>query len=179
MKIDIENSRHPGLAHPKMCLILTCGSKKTNAITLAWHTPISVKPPLYGVAVSPKRFSYSIIKEEGEFALNFVGFEYWEMVHYCGTHSGRRMEKITGAGIELEPCKNIGTKSISQAYAVLECTLYDDRKLGDHSFFVGEVRRSAVEKDFWDDKKLKEVNPVYQLGTYTYVTIDNSSEVYP
>lgn len=177
MKIEVESSRYPSLANPKMCAILTCGN--TNAITLAWHTPISRKPPLYGVSVSPRRFSYGIIREGKEFALNFVSFDYWEMVHYCGTHSGKKEDKIANANISLEGCKAIGTNSIAQAYAVLECTLYDEKKLGDHTLFVGEVKRAAVDNDLWDGRRLKGVKPVYQLGSYTYVTIDSSSEIYP
>jgi flavin reductase (DIM6/NTAB) family NADH-FMN oxidoreductase RutF len=179
MKIEIESSRYPSLAHPKMCLILTCGREKVNAITLAWHTPISREPPLYGVSVSPRRFSYGIIKEEKEFALNFLNFEHWEKVHYCGTHSGKEEDKIAEAGIMLEPCAEIGTKSIAQAYAVLECTMHDIVRLGDHELFVGEVKRASVEKEFWNGKKLKGVKPVYQLGNYTYTTMDDSSEVCP
>lgn len=179
MKIEVENARYSSLSNPKMCLILTCGKERVNAITLAWHTPISRKPPLYGVSVSPRRFSYGIIREEKEFALNFVGFDMWEMVHYCGTHSGKSEDKIANANIRIEPCRMIGTYSIADSYAVLECTLYEEKNFGDHTLFVGEVKRVTVDKEIWDGKKLKGVKPVYQLGSYTYVTIDNSSEIYP
>jgi flavin reductase (DIM6/NTAB) family NADH-FMN oxidoreductase RutF len=179
MMIEVESSRYPSLANPKMCIILTCGREKTNAITLAWHTPISRSPPLYGVSVSPRRFSYAIIEEEKEFALNFVGFDLWEAVHYCGTHSGKKEDKTAKAGIELEGCKTLGTKRMAGAYAVLECSLYDEHRIGDHTLFIGEVKSAEVDEDLWDGKKLKGAKPVYQLGSYTYVTTDNSSEIYP
>ena len=57
--------------------ILTCTDKtgKTNPITAAWHTPISEKKPaLYGVSIAPSRYSYKLIKESKEFAINFAPY---------------------------------------------------------------------------------------------------------
>ena len=38
-------------------VLVTCNNHKgkPNIITLAWHTPLSSKPPLYGIAIAPKR----------------------------------------------------------------------------------------------------------------------------
>ena len=178
MKKQIENSIYSSLACPRVSAVLTCGSQRVNAITLSWHTPISRNPPLYGVSISPKRFSFKIMEEEKEFALNFLEHKHWKKVHYCGTHTGRKEDKIAKVGFVLENCERIKTKMIAQAYANLECKIVNEIELGDHTLFVGRIERCWVDDRFWADGKLK-VKPVYQLGSYTYVTIDNRSEVFP
>ncbi len=48
--------------YPKVAAIVTAqASGRDNAMAVAWHTSISFKPPLYGVTISPKRFTYQLI----------------------------------------------------------------------------------------------------------------------
>jgi flavin reductase (DIM6/NTAB) family NADH-FMN oxidoreductase RutF len=178
MKKQIENSAYSSLACPRMSAVLTCGSQRVNAITLSWHTPISRDPPLYGVSILPKRFSFKIVENEKEFALNFLEHKHWEKVHYCGTHTGRKEDKIAKVGFTLENCERIKTKMIAQAYANLECKVVDQIEIGDHTLFVGRIEKCWVDDQFWADGKLK-VKPVCQLGSYSYVTTDDKSEVFP
>ena len=56
--------------YPRIAAIVTAQSKgKRNAMAVAWHMPITFNPPLYGVAISPKRFTYQLIAESKEFHL--------------------------------------------------------------------------------------------------------------
>ena len=43
---------------------------KPNIITLAMYIPISSKPPMICIGVSPKRYSHNLILESGEFVVN-------------------------------------------------------------------------------------------------------------
>ena len=48
--------------YPKIAIVVTAQAKgKENAMAVAWHAPVSFKPPLYGVSISPKRFTYQLI----------------------------------------------------------------------------------------------------------------------
>jgi flavin reductase (DIM6/NTAB) family NADH-FMN oxidoreductase RutF len=171
MKKVVNRSEFVSTAYPKMSIVVTCG-KKPNAITLTWHTPISRSPPLYGISVAPSRYSYELIEENKEFALNFLGFEHWKKLHYCGTHSGRKEDKIKNSSLSLEACKYIDTKMLKEAYANMECKLYEKVKLGDHKLFVGEVL--AV---YLDDSIRRD--PIYQIGSYSYTKIDSKVEAKP
>jgi len=173
MKIEVEKALFPSLAHPKMSVVATCGVERVNAIALAWHTPIARDPPLYGISVAPQRYSYELIKRTGEFALNFLSYEYWDKLHYCGTHSGRVENKIECLGLKLKDCTRIKTKMLAQAYANMECTLFKEVVLGDHTLFVGRVVAAWVDDKFWNGQELK-VEPIYQLGSYSYTTIDRA-----
>jgi len=42
--------------YPKVATIVTAQAKgKANAIAVAWHSVLSVNPPLYGVSIAPER----------------------------------------------------------------------------------------------------------------------------
>jgi len=80
-KIITENIGGFTQHYPKMAVIVTASSKgKDNAMTAAWHSSISRNPPLYGVSISPKRFTYQLIAESKEFAINFIP---WEKAFPC------------------------------------------------------------------------------------------------
>ncbi len=167
-------------AFPMHATILTCTDKngKTNPITVSWHTPISKKPPLYGVSISPSRYSYKLINESKEFVINFAQYKLVNTIHFYGTNSGRNIDKIKETDLTLSKSKKIKTKIINECYANLECKLYKTVKLGDHTFFIGEVvniqiDEEAFQKDILDNKRVK---PCYYLGSNTYTTIDNISK---
>jgi len=177
MKVDgsLRNFYH--YAFPMQAVLVTCKyEEKTNIVTVAWHTPISAKPPLYGISLSSKRYSFELIKKSGEFAVNFAPFEILERVHYCGTHSGRSVDKIKETGLTLLPAKKINAPLIKECYAHLECKLRDAIELGDHFFVVGEVVSvsgddSAFEKGVLE---IENVKPVYYLGDSIYTTVDGN-----
>ena len=162
-------------AFPMQAAILTCIDKngKTNPITIAWHTPISKKPPLYGVSIAPSRYSYKLIKESKEFAINFAPYYLVERIHFCGTKSGKNIDKIKETGFTLLKSKKIKTKIIKECFANLECILCRSVKLGDHTFFVGEVVNTKIDETAFENDILnnKKVKPSYYLGNNIYTTI--------
>ncbi len=162
-------------AFPMQAAILTCIDKngKTNPITVAWHTPISKKPALYGVSIAPSRYSYKLIKESKEFAINFAPYNLVERIHFCGTKSGKNIDKIKETGFTLSKSKKIKTKIIKECFANLECKLCRSVKLGDHTFFVGEVVNTKIDENAFENDILnnKKVKPCYYLGNNIYTTI--------
>lgn len=164
-------------AFPMQAAILTCMDKngKTNPITVAWHTTISKKPALYGVSIAPSRYSYELIKESKEFAINFAPYEILEKIHYCGTKSGRTTDKIKETGLTLSNSEKIKTKIIKECFANLECKLYKSIELGDHTFFVGEVVSTKINEDAFENDVLnnKKAKPCYYLGSNRYTKISD------
>ncbi|TET39970.1 MAG: flavin reductase, partial [Dehalococcoidia bacterium] len=78
--------------YPKVAAIVTASSHgKDNAMTAAWHSSISLNPPLYGVSISPKRFSYELITESKEFGINFMPFEKASLAARVGGTPGREI----------------------------------------------------------------------------------------
>jgi flavin reductase (DIM6/NTAB) family NADH-FMN oxidoreductase RutF len=164
-------------AFPMQAAILTCIDKngRTNPITVAWHTPISKNPPLYGVSIAPSRFSHKLIKDSKEFVINFAPFDIVEKINLCGIYSGRNIDKMQKTELTLIDAKKVKSKIIKQCFAHLECRLFKTINLGDHDFFVGEVintiiDKNAFENDILDNKKIK---PCYYLGGNIYTKIND------
>ncbi len=92
-------------AFPMQTVLVTSNDDhgKTNIITLAWHTPISRNPPLYGISVSPRRYSHGCITKTKEFVINFIPYSLAQQADYCGTHSGRTVDKARETRLTFEP----------------------------------------------------------------------------
>ncbi|RMF07661.1 MAG: flavin reductase, partial [Candidatus Neomarinimicrobiota bacterium] len=58
--------------------------RQVNFMAAAWNTGVSFDPPLFGVAISPKRFTHGMIVESGEFTCNFLPFRQRNLIHRCG-----------------------------------------------------------------------------------------------
>jgi len=177
MKIIGSLKKFYHYAFPMQAVLVTCKSKgKTNIVTVAWHTPISLKPPLYGISLSPRRYSFELIKESKEFAINFAPFKILEKVHYCGTHSGKSVDKVNETSLSFIQAKKIKVPLIEECYAHLECRLRDTIELGDHFFVVGEVVSAIINDDAFekDILKIEDVKPVYYLGDSMYTTVDGN-----
>lgn len=162
-------------AFPMQAAIITCTDKngKTNPITVAWHTPISIKPALYGVSISPNRYSCKLIKQSKEFVVNFAPYKLVKNIQIYGTKSGRNIDKIKETGLILYKSKKIKTKIIKECYANLECRLFRSIKLGDHIFFIGEVIDVQINEDAFENDILnnKKITPCYYIGNNMYTTI--------
>jgi flavin reductase (DIM6/NTAB) family NADH-FMN oxidoreductase RutF len=141
MKVEGTLEKYYHYAFPMQTVLVTCNDDggKTNIITLAWHTPISRKPPYYGISIGPKRYSHGLIEQRKEFVINFIPYSLVEAAQFCGTHSGKTTDKLFQTGLSLVQSSKVNTPSIKEGYAHLECTLVKSISLGDHTLFVGEV----------------------------------------
>ncbi len=137
---------------PRQVILVTCRGKadmlgksvySDNIITLAWHTPLSFNPELYGICVGKNRFSYKIIKDSKVFAVNFIYYEMKKQAIECGTSSGANLDKFEKFGMTKEDCETIDCCRLGEASAVLECEVVDSIDTGDHVFFVGKVNRTS------------------------------------
>ncbi len=180
MKIVGNISKFYHYAFPMQAVLVTVNdqNKKTNTLTIAWHTPISKKPPLYGISVGPNRYSHNLIKNSKEFAINFAPYSIADKVNFCGTCSGRNVDKFKESGLTLIDAKKIKTKLIKECFAHFECKVHDEIKIGDHTFFIGEIvnilfDEKAFIDDLLDNKKIK---PVYYIGDLEYTTIDEKRD---
>ena len=165
--------------YPKVAAVLTvnAGGKK-NAMAAAWHSSISFKPPLYGVAVAPKRFTYQLILESKEFGINFVSFEAAELIASVGGSGGSEIDKFSKFSIEVEKPLKTDVPILRDAYAVYECKLVDNRTYGDHAWIVGEIVAVHFNDDVFTSRgtlDLNKLNPALYLGAELYTTTNGKS----
>jgi len=180
MKTKAAIGSYYHLAFPIQAMLVTCQNQEneTNIITLAWHTPISKKPPLYGISIAPSRLSHQLIEKAKEFVINFMPYEFTQDIHYCGTHSGRKFRKIDHTHLHFEASDTIQTLRIKEAYAHLECRLDSQHTIGDHTLFIGEILDLCIEDHAYENSILNNsmMKPSFYLGHNTYATIDEGQQ---
>lgn len=178
-KVITENIGGFTQHYPKMAVIVTASSKgRDNAMTAAWHSSISRNPPLYGVSISPKRFTYQLIAESKEFAINFIPWEKAFLAAKLGGTAGQKMDKFERFDIEKEKPLRTQAPILKDAYAAYECKLVDNKTYGDHIWVVGEiVAVHLLEEAFTEEGALdlNKVKPLLYLGLEFYVSSDKHS----
>ncbi len=178
-KIEVPVSRANRLVNSgNVILVTSCYKDKKSIITIAWHSPISIKPPALGIAIGKERFSAELIKNSNEFIVNIPSWNLLEPMLYCGTHSGRDVDKFKETGLTPQKAeKLINTPKIKECIGAIECSVIDYIEVGDHIMFFGEVLYAEAEEDFfkdgvWDTNRAE---LIYHLGGNCFM---KSSEVH-
>jgi len=165
--------------YPKVAVIVTASAGgKDNAMTAAWHSSISLNPPLYGVSISPKRFTYQLITESKEFGINFIPFGKASLAAFIGGTSGQEIDKFESLNIKKEKSLKTEVPILKDAYAAYECKLVDSKIYADHVWVVGEIVAVHFLKDFFTEKQtldLNKIKPLLYLGSEFYATSDKDS----
>ena len=149
-----------------------------NGMACAWHTALSFDPPLFGVLISKKRFTHSVISKAGEFTVNFLSADNVKLSAQMGRKSGYDMDKIEEFRVELSPSETIRSPVLAAAYVCLECKLIDVRTYGDHDLFVGEVLTVQQDKNSFSSQGVLDTQhtlPLLYLGSDFYITVHPES----
>jgi len=159
---------------PKVPVVVTANAQgRDNALAASFHTPISSKPPLYGVALHPKRFTYRLISDSKEFGVNFLPLEAAELLASVGGCSGWEVNKFQRFNIEKDKPVKTSVPVLQAAFAAYECKLVDDKRYGDHQLLVGEVVAVHILKECLTPQEipdLDKINPLLVLSNKFYLT---------
>jgi flavin reductase (DIM6/NTAB) family NADH-FMN oxidoreductase RutF len=112
--------------------------------------PVSFKPKILAVSISPKRYSFENLKETLEFTLNGLTKEMKEISKICGSFSGKKVDKFKMANLEIEKSKKVLSPIIKNCPISLECKVLEMKEFGDHFLAVGEVLEEWVRKEKFD-----------------------------
>ena len=99
--------------YPEWIVLVTVkAEKKVNIITLGWFMCTSIEPPMIAISIGHSRFSHDLILKEKEFGVSFVAHEMEKDMLFCGTHSGRDVDKFKETGLRPFPSKVSSLNSI-------------------------------------------------------------------
>jgi len=165
--------------YPRVVAIVTvsCAGRK-NAMAVAWHSPVSFKPPLYGIAISPKRYTYHMVNESKQFGINFMPQVEAKTIASVGGSSGSFTDKFTEFNIAEDSAIKTEVSILREAYAAYECKVVDNRIFGDHAWIIGEIVAVHIASDLFQENGIIDLNllqPALYLGAETYCAADNNS----
>lgn len=142
------------LLNPVPAVMVTCADTagKANIITLAWAGTINSDPPMISISVRRERYSYGLIKEKGQFAVNLTTEKLTFATDLCGVKSGRDVDKFEAAKLTAEKASVIDVPIIKESPVSLECIVKNRLELGSHDMFIAEIVAVDVEEGLLDEK---------------------------
>jgi flavin reductase (DIM6/NTAB) family NADH-FMN oxidoreductase RutF len=118
-----------------------------DIITLGWAMPTSNQPPMVAISVGHTRYSHELITAGGEYVLAFPGPELAEASLFCGTKSGRDVNKVKELGLRTFPARLVKPPLLGGCTANFEVRVTGEFVTGDHTIFAGEVVAAHVEDE--------------------------------
>ncbi len=141
------------LLAPVPLAMVSCGTvEKPNIITIGWTGILNSHPAMTYISVRPSRYSYSIIKESGEFAINLTTTALVRAADFCGVKSGEKIDKFTKMRLTPAPASIITAPLIEESPVNLECRVTEIKPLGTHDMFLAEILCVNVDEQYIDDK---------------------------
>jgi flavin reductase (DIM6/NTAB) family NADH-FMN oxidoreductase RutF len=127
--------------------LVGAGSKtKANAMTISWGG-VGV---LWGknvafIFIRDSRYTKEFIDSGEFFSISFLGKEYKESLDYCGSHSGRDMDKVFKAGLTWNYRHSI--PFIDEGNLIFICHKLSATKLTDDSFISPDIKKWYADGD--------------------------------
>lgn len=123
--MDFTNNleRNMEALHKKGAFLTTKVDGEVNTMTISWGSIGFVwGKPMFTALVRKSRHSYNLIEKAGEFTVSIpLDDSMKKELALCGTKSGRDMDKIKEANLELGEGKKVSTPVIKGAEVHFEC----------------------------------------------------------
>lgn len=130
-------------------MLITAGTlEKYNTMTASWGGfGILWGKNMCFCVIRPQRFTYEFMESQSAFTLSFFGEGYREMLSFCGSNSGRNVDKATKTGItpvEVNP----GRVYFNEARLVLECKKVYFQDINPDNFIDTGLLKNYPGKDY-------------------------------
>ncbi len=138
---------------------------RPNIMTIGWGSAgIIWGKPIFIVLVRPSRYTYGCVEQVPEFTVNVPTPDMKEMVKYCGTRSGRDVDKFKELGLTALKSAMVEPPLIGECAIHYECRVVHSNDVlpdelarqiitgcypqGDfHRVYFGEILRTCVDAD--------------------------------
>ncbi|MGA8013548.1 MAG: flavin reductase family protein [Candidatus Acidiferrales bacterium] len=139
-------------------LVTSARGGKANVMTMSWHMMVDFEPPIVACVISNRDYTFGIVRETKECAINIPTVELAKKVVGCGNTSGRGVDKFKKFCLTPAPAARIGAPLISECYANLECKVMDASMAGKYNLFILEVVKA------WIDRSKKHPRTIHHCG---------------
>jgi flavin reductase (DIM6/NTAB) family NADH-FMN oxidoreductase RutF len=164
----------PGtMIYPLPAVMVSCGSvpEEYNIITISWTGTICTEPAMCYISVRPERYSYNIIKKNGEFVINLTTKKLAYAADWCGVKSGSKHNKFSEMSLTPVAATKVKAPLINESPVNIECIVKEIKELGSHHIFLSQVVAVNADERYIDEKtglfRLDEAVPLcYSHGKY-------------
>ena len=134
---------HPGLAretyermtHEGILLASLDRQGKLNPMTIGWGVfGLIWGRPVFEVLVRPSRYTYQCIEHTGDYTVNVMPEALKDVAEFCGTTSGRDVDKMAANELTTLTSKHIASGGIAEANIVFECKVVHHNDVQEPAF---------------------------------------------
>ena len=144
----------PGtFVYPIPAALVTSGDmENSNILTVAWTGILNTNPAILYISVRPERYSYNLIKENKEFAINLTNKDLAYATDWCGVRSGAKFDKFKEMKLTKEKATFIKAPLIKESPVSIECKVIEEKTYGSHTTFIAEVLSIDADEKYMDEK---------------------------
>lgn len=144
--------RGGALLAPVPPALVTVGDmEKANIITVAWTGIVNTVPPKTYISVRPRRYSYGILKERGEFIINLTPASLVHAADFCGMYTGTKIDKFARLGLTKEAVDGFSVPAIAECPLSLCCRVTEVVPMGSHDMFLADIVSVHINEDLLDE----------------------------
>lgn len=137
--------------YPIPAVMVSCGTmKKSNIITVAWTGILNTNPAMIYISVRPTRYSYNLIKEQGEFVINLTTKKLAYATDWCGVKSGKDVDKFKSMHLTKQKANFVKCPMIAESPVSVECKVKEIKEFGSHHTFIAEVLAINADEKYID-----------------------------
>ncbi len=138
------------MLNPVPAVMVSCGNRKPNIITIAWTGIVNSNPPMTYISVRKERYSHNIIESTGEFVINLCSEKLAFATDFCGVRSGRDTDKFKEIKLTPERAEAVRCPMIKESPVNIECRVREIIELGSHDMFIADILRVHVDEQYID-----------------------------
>lgn len=139
--------------YPIPAVMVSCGTmEKSNIITVAWTGILNTNPAIVYISVRPTRYSYNLIKNQGEFVINLTTKDLVKQTDWCGVKTGAKVDKFKEMKLHKQRAKFVKCPLIKESPVSIECKVKEIKELGSHHVFIAEVLSIDADEKYIDEK---------------------------
>ena len=120
---------------------------KCNLMTLNWASQMSFDPKWIAIGVEREAFTHELIAEGRTFTVNLVSREDRAIVRKFTKPVEVDLDARTLNGFPFHDSPATGTPVLDQAVAFLDCEVRDEKAVGNHTVFFGEIVDCGFQQD--------------------------------
>ena len=157
--------------YPIPAVMVSCGTmEKSNIITIAWTGIINTDPAMVYISVRPGRYSFNMIKEQGEFVINLTNKDLAYATDWCGVKTGEQFDKFKEMNLTKEKAQFVKCPLIKESPVCIECKVKEIKELGTHNMIIAEVLSIDADEKYIDEKGAFDISKcdlkAYSNGKY-------------
>lgn len=146
-------------------MVSTALKGRPTVMTMSWQTMIDFEPPLVGLIISNRSYTFKILKTTKECVINIPTAKIAKKMVACGNTTGRKIDKFKTFGLTPVKASHVKAPLVGECYANLECKVVDAKMATKYNFFIVKVVKA------WIDPKERRPQTLHHNGKDMF-TID-------